>query len=387
MSLKDVLDEITQKLEIIKLILGGPVVGRPAIGRPAIGRPAVGEPAIEVLNIPKNLQGNIKVPLMFVKDNIFNIKLFLLKNNISYNDLEHIVTHLNNKYKIAETILYWCIINTSNLYINSFNIHKYDGTMKNTSKFNYILNSIIYIDASTSFIHCPITFERYNEMNPKNIAFKVTTKLTDYKGIIGIRGDGRCYYRAIIVSLLTSILYDQQYNKEQKNYYILKLIKVFNEYPKVIEFLRKLLIETDVLHFIYFIKEYTPYNNDIIEALKDILIKYLANNLDVKIKGEYTIREQISLFLYLVANKPINFEMFCSVQILDNNEYAEGFYVNQGILPKCLLCNKSNLYMKIITGYTNIDQSFNTIQENDLPTIHIVFVPGHYDVFIPKTVL
>ena len=245
-------------------------------------------------------------------------------------------------------------------------------TYNHSKELVLIKDLIVYIPTRYSFIRgfYPLNFK----FTGKNI---VESLNKDYKGIISVRGDGACYYRSVIISLLTSILYNED-SIEQIQEYITNLIIKFND-DEIYDFLSSLIIENRVVSYIEFIILYTQYDKILITKCKELLIRFIE-----EIESKNTNLKDLILIYKYNSIKFNNLKEFCKKIIKPFNRNAEGAIVDAGLLPAMLGCDSLGI-ARFITGIIPLQtQSITYGIPNKLPKIYIVLDPGHYDVMIPK---
>jgi hypothetical protein len=242
------------------------------------------------------------------------------------------------------------------------------------------------------------------DKNPSQIYRNIYNFLKDkYSYIIPVRGDGHCYYRSIIFSLLYSILF-QAVSIPQKNKYLNKLKDIFTKisdtdiyknknilgekYRKfkledIISFFDNLISNNYISEsYIDFLVLYNNIDQQLIYATKIILGDYISKNLDQNLNG-LTIQQHIN-----IQKKHINYdaEEFINNDIL-GDEDAEGFYINASLLPiNCLKSKLSILFTFALNNTSSVNIGQSNKNENELPLINIYLYGGHYNVLIPKNV-
>jgi len=304
------------------------------------------------------------------------------------------IQNLSNKHSTIKKI-----INTKNSKrIEKIKSYNHKSPYNNIKEFN-INNNNIFLYSQTSTIQKPIII---SDLNPKkinkhqSIIYKnIYDLLNDkYFCIIQVRGDGNCYYRSVIYSLLYSILF-QSNDNEKILYYLLELNNIFNQYNDRTEFKNNedlniffnTLIDiytnaNNSIDYINFMKLYFKYDLSIVKKTRILLAYYILDNLDTEIEG-LIISERI---MHEYLNKNIKFKdtnTFIHDYILKMGVDAQGFFLIPQILQhKCLKTKFSVTFFFDQKGNNTVYINYDNTQI--FPPINIFIIPGHYDILILK---
>ncbi|KAL4499661.1 hypothetical protein ABPG72_017201 [Tetrahymena utriculariae] len=207
---------------------------------------------------------------------------------------------------------------------------------------------------------------------------------------LGIRGDGNCFYRSIIILYLLYLLQQQG-----------------------IENLERFIVRVDNLKQIE--SENGVYLTDKSKIIKQIFLVYLIElramkmnqqviNL-MKIVNRYNTLPELDFsavvitryLIYQTFQKDKNhpsFQMFIEEEmskqipriLLKYSEYAEDVIIPLAAQAFKIQLVVQNLYKKNSNGLINTDKlyysPFNSIKEMKYPEIHVLFTQGHYEALI-----
>ncbi len=310
----------------------------------------------------------------------------ILINGINFNCLnnntyKYIIQHINNnlnkngKYIKRNTLF-------TNLYNDINNIIlKYEKININVLGFNYIDKQLILYIQESNIRQISTLSSYYNDelINQINNLFD--------KVIIS-RGDGNCYYRSIIFSLLYNILFGIRYidtitDNEKQNQIIdnLNILKNIFNISNLNNFFDILIYKNIKISYLDFLCLYITIDRSIIEVSRRLLADYILKNIDTISNGGLTYNQLIMIGTD-DKNKKNTIQKYID-NIIKMDVDAEGFHLELGILPIHCLNSKLN----VIVLRNNIVDSFTILTPNNnnnkLPSTNIIITPGHYNIIIP----
>ena len=245
-----------------------------------------------------------------------------------------------------------------------------DNLITEGSRVYIVSNDIAYIDPQLK-----INFLSSNSLNELE---------KFYKGYINVRGDGSCYYRSVIYSLLTSILFSN-YNIQTKERYINRLLDIFKEYYDVKEkFFNEIKKNLDITYLDFLIL-FTRNDKIIRTTLRKLLIEYIKDEnsiIDTILGNTYST---ILSTNYLEQRFP-KMENINNLRkyIEDDSTYIEGSMANLGLLPKIL--HSKGQYLINQDRDRNLQITISKFKdiEDPLPMINVILIREHYGILIPK---
>lgn len=322
------------------------------------------------------------------KIKVNNSTIIMNTDYLGNNNLELITVKKNREgYKMIKTNLNIKNISNSEIenFIGSFRSNNIDLVndqyhifRNNNNKLEFDDNNIenkgsIFIGTEDCPIRPQLSLDKLNERIEKNNCISELKKV--YEGYIDVFGDGDCYYRSVIYSLLTTILFSNNYNNDTKIYFIGILIDIFpeNHYENMFKFLVSIQKNINKLSYINFLENFTNNDSYIIKSLR----KIVANN--ILFLNEQQINVVKDNFSETNLNKIKN-------KILTNKSFAESSIIETGLLCMCLQSSGYN-----IIKCQNNDTLFITelkFNELSLPSINLIHTgenaSGHYSILVPK---
>ena len=296
--------------------------------------------------------GNVPIQIIFLYNGEKKIILFNVKESVNNNEL--------NKISKLMSVIY--DLEYKNFYL-------YDINTKLNKSYQIInQNKILFIYSSNL-----------------SIKYLENTNILNYKGIIDVKGDGNCYFRAIFGSLLISILYFEN-NYEQQMLYIDFLNTISNN--KLQSFFNKLFIDNKSISYIDFVILLSIYDVEIIKFLRDFLILKIKEIYQSKKTFYLNKNNSLSLLDYISSqlNKHITLDQYLNENFgykEQNATYMEGAFVISGLLSFFLyfFSNVVTLFeKKYINNYLNSNNKINM-----LPGTNIFYDSNkqHYLILIP----
>jgi hypothetical protein len=308
----------------------------------------------------KRFLGNLNVEIIIVKRFTSNkvFRKYIKIKNMSVNEIKKFIDTFYSEYIQPN---------------GNYHIYQPDNPQLEFNDNELINNCKLFIDTHTTPIHVQTSLNKLYETRFKSRFNNCITELKKiYKGYIDVGGDGDCYYRSVIYSLLITILFNDLYTIRNKILYINKLIEIFDvrNYSKMNTFLN--FIKNNInISYIDFLENYINKDIDIILDVR----KLLANNISLLSDDEkntvisnYTVQKGISK-MNNIKNS-----------IKTHGEYAEGSIIQIGLLCKCL-----HLKGFVLTKCNNdiLDIKIKRFHKLILPIIHIIDVGEHYGILIP----
>ena len=202
-----------------------------------------------------------------------------------------------------------------------------------------------------------------------------------YPGSVRVSGDGACYFRAVISSLLISILYKNDEDIQTRKGWIEYLMRLFYGNPIIRTFLSRLINNNKIIPYIEFMKEYVLVDYFLIRECKTLLIDFARTNEF----GQFSIGDNV----FFHDENQVTLTEYLNNVIRPFNMNMQGPFLEPGILPYILGCRSSKIFtltckkpskdihvMEISSG--------NMHTRSDLPEIYLLNPQGHFDVLIPN---
>jgi hypothetical protein len=329
----------------------------------------------EPQTLKENKNHNIKIN---------NSTITMNKDYLGNNNLQLITVKENREgYKMIKTNLNIRNINNSEIknFIDSFRSNniflvndQYHIFRNNELELEFNDNNIenngsIFIGTTNCPIRPQLSLDKLNERIEKNNCISELKKV--YKGYIDVFGDGNCYYRSVIYSLLTTILFSNYYDNDLKRDFIKILMDIFpkKEYNKMFNFLDSIHRNIDNLSYIDFLEKFTNNDSFIISSVRVLL----ANNITMLNKDQ---------IITLKFNFNTNNLNEIKKKILTNREYAESSIIETGLLCECLQSSGYN----IIECQNNDTLDIKEVRfiNNFLPSINLIHIGEHYGILVPE---
>ena len=324
----------------------------------------------DFININSNIKGNIQITLLWKSDldHIYG----------SYNIKINKITNFELNELLEKTIYYYIDRNKEGRFLGTiffaiFNNNSYDiipkysnNNLKNTYKLNN--NDIIYTYSNSAIIYIYQNIDELIEADKYSKQIKQNYESIRHiiKGRINVKGDGNCYYRAVLYSVFITILFGKN-----KNIQYIKYIKSKFKEDVFIDFFNSL----ENINYIDFMKLYMTYDMIFIEKCKRLMLEYIKENIKYFINVYDERFENSSL---LEFSKEIN------DILMKRNECIQGIISGSHILPFLLGCKESTIYIMYSNQPIYQEHGVNKISHNTLPNVHILLNPGHYSIFIPQ---
>lgn len=321
----------------------------------------------EMLNWLRNGKNNVFITIQnsnsYDTEDIYNIKFD--KKNIN-------ILNKSNTLVTQNLLLAYIIENTNNFF-NKFIIQSLKNSITHPKLCIY--------QSLTIPISIHYNFETYIQENI--LIFSDTNKnqklLSLYKNIINVRGNGACFYRAVLYSLFISLY---QHDEIQYVFKCLDYLQNFFNDSVFNDFFNKFkIIISKKLPYIYLYILYSLYDLLLIVKCKIQLITIIEHNLQKTIlenKLEYYVNK-------IVSGKTI------LEGLRYQNEYATDMIIL--ILPYILGCgticvvkstNIECYNLKNIMTNIEINIIDNKIQQTVLPNINIFHIGMHFLTIIPN---
>jgi ubiquitin thioesterase protein OTUB1 len=212
---------------------------------------------------------------------------------------------------------------------------------------------------------------------------KVYDLSNSYEGFRKIRGDGNCYYRAIIFGILEAIIISQD---REAFGYLRNILKKVVYAEKDLSY-----VHSDLLHTLAeaqmgtswqtiaaleadFLDNNTRIDEGFVRACKKLTAAALMENQDVTMNG-LTLRDAVLATYYDVRDMT----GFCREYVLKMGVCAEGSHIDLGLLPRVLGCECHLVILSREEHVNVITLQTNTVQGKRLAELHLLFRPGHYD--------
>ena len=312
----------------------------------------------------------IQISNSYDTEDIYDIKLD--KQNIN-------ILNKSNKLIKNNLVLIYIIKNTNDFF---------DESIKHIN--NIIYPMLCIYDTLPISIH--YNFKKYIEIYPRifkdeNINNKL---LIYYNNIINVRGNGACFYRAVLYSLFISL-----YQHNDKTYVfncLIYLKKFFNDIVFNDFFNKFEIIITKKLSYIYLYILYCLYDLLLIVKCKQQLINIIEFNKTKEIIQLNANGKSLGHTLNYYVNKIVLGKTVLN-GLRYQNELASDIILE--LLPYILGCNSicivKNTHINILylkEKYKNINIYFlkneiQEIQEIVLPNINIFHIDVHFLTLIP----
>jgi ubiquitin thioesterase protein OTUB1 len=231
---------------------------------------------------------------------------------------------------------------------------------------------------------------------------KIRLLSNKYNGCRRIRGDGNCYFRSIIFSIMEQIVYMEENKKKAALNNLKTKLKDIrydsleydnseyynNSHKFLIDYLDGAIdgnkMETpDDLEYDMLQEDNTSIDNPLIRASRGLVSNYLLSNQDtILAEGGLPLQSAI-LPSYEDCR---NMNEFCDKYIKAMDVDVEGAFIELGILPSLLGCACTIVYLSRIEG-NDLKDFTNAPIDTSVPlniNIHILLKPGHYDMLYPK---
>jgi hypothetical protein len=300
----------------------------------------------------------------------------------------------SNKSKNNE-ISYQIIINELNKSITNltnYNIQTIMAIDKDSTEINFYSNSIVdvkpnyilYLITVDAPIRLHLSMKSYIQLESEYLYTQTNSDTRDLKkvydiignqyNLICVRGDGNCYYRAVLYNLLISILYSD-YGKEDKILYINIIKQRYLKNQKIqlfFDFLLQNIINYNFVKYIDLLTQYIEIDEEIVKLSRKLIIKYLD-----------TLNKDVSELVNIGYTSYNNGKRQYINEQIKNGRCAEGPIVNSGIFEKYLGCSES--YIVLIDSNQPIGYKCTIIYNDNrkynhiLPSSHILLKPGHFD--------
>ena len=238
---------------------------------------------------------------------------------------------------------------------------------------------------------------------------KVASLQQAYSHWRSVRGDGNCYYRAIIFGIVENLIsrglgqetHSSDKSSRQTGFRFLH--RAFSQITSLKNdenhklLLEKLMaagdercwktaeeFEEDIL------SDLNNLDFSLIQACRRTTSQFLLNNTQFEVHG-------LSVTDAIMASYPVgSIEEYCSLYIDAMGVDAEGLTVDAGLLPSALNCScylcfldrdSSDIFILLTDPTSTLSSSSTTtdIDMNCLESIHILLQPGHFDMLYPKS--
>lgn len=208
-----------------------------------------------------------------------------------------------------------------------------------------------------------------------------------YTGIRRVKGDGSCYYRAIIIGVIENIFisgdrrrFDLLYNRIRHVFspHDTRLNQRFTQLFQTIKNATEGNCWNSWEEFEFaLLNPIESIDLDLILLCRRLVSQYILSHANETVGNGLTLHDTIKHSHHENFN---SLEDYCRNEIERNNAYADGASVDLGILPMCLGCRCSitvidNRASNQVTSYTQ-----GQLETPALGDVHLLLKNEHYDI-------